>query len=199
MTRTLIPIATAAFCLLLLPSAAARAQEKEAPASEETTWKVAKVVETARPETVTFKPLQWPPLSVNREKAPEGYRWLVVVVQLEPPEPKAKLKVSSVRLMDNSSKEHGVFALSYYKEPWNFEGVGDFPAGVVSVTDQMFWEKPVQETELALSIYEGKEGLVALLFRVPVEAKEFRLQVDGSPFVAVPLEKPQAPEESSPR
>src|SRR3970040_411673 len=115
MKRTLTSAAAAAFCFSFLLGDIARAQEEKTPASEETTWTVVRVVETARPETATFKGLFWPPI-VTREKAPEGYRWLVVVAELKPPEPKAKLKVSAVHLVDNSSKEHTVFALSYYKE-----------------------------------------------------------------------------------
>lgn len=198
MSRTLSMVAAAAFCLLLLPARVALAQEEKPAAPEEAAWKVEKVVETARPETVTLKPIQWPPLSVSHEKAPEGYGWLVVVVQLKPPEPEAKLRVSSVRLLDNSSSEHGVFALAYYKEPWTFESVGDFPAGVSSATDQATWGKDRDETELQLAINEGKEGLVALLFRVPLEARELRLRVDGAPVVDVPLDKPRASGESTP-
>jgi len=195
MKRTLTSAAAAAFCFSFLLGGIARAQEEKTPASEETTWTVVRVVETARPETATFKGLFWPPI-VTREKAPEGYRWLVVVAELKPPEPKAKLKVSAVHLVDNSSKEHTVFALSYYKEPWHFESVADFPAGVSSATDQATWGKDRGEAELELTINEGKEGLVALLFRVPVAAREFRLQVDDGPFVAVPHEGPQASEEA---
>ena len=196
MKRTLTSAAAAAFCFSFLLGGIARAQEEKTPASEETTWTVVRVVETARPETATFKGLFWPPI-VTREKAPEGFRWLVVVAELKPPEPKEKLKVSAVHLVDNSSKEHTVFALSYYKEPWHFESVADFPAGVSSATDQATWGKDRGEAELELAINEGKEGLVALLFRVPADAQGFRLQLNDGPFVAVPLEEPQASKETS--
>jgi hypothetical protein len=198
MGRTRIWVTAAASCLLLWPAGVARAQEEKPAVPEEAAWKVEKVVESARPETVTLKPIQWPPLSVSHEKAPEGQGWLVVVVQLKPPEPEAKLNVSSVRLLDNSSSEHGVFALAYYKEPWTFESVADFPAGVSSATDQATWGKDREETDLQLAINEGKEGLVALLFLVPLEARGFRLRVEGAPAVDVPLEKSPAPGESSP-
>lgn len=193
-----ILILAAAFCFLLLPMSTALAQDEKPAVPVETAWKVEKAVESARPETVTLKPIQWPPLSVRHERAPEGHGWLVVVVQLKPPEREAKLKVSSVRLVDNSSSEHEVFALAYYKEPWTFESVADFPAGVSSATDHASWGKDRGEAELYLAINEGKEGLVALLFRVPLEAREFRLRVDGAPVVEVPLEKPRASGESTP-
>ena len=119
------------------------------------------------------------------EQAPEGKKWLQVVVEVEmkvaEPEEATSYSVGKLKLVDESSNTYGFDGANIsLDKPWKFVG----------------------ETELYMSAKDGiGKGKFVLLFAVPSTGKRFLLHIGDAEPLKIDLEKQPAttqPRKSAP-
>lgn len=184
--------------LLVGSSLPAQQQEKQAQEPTKVEWP-AKIIEATQPSTVAieeqiFEPFGGVTVTKTDERPPQNQVWLVLSVELTPPDARASLPLTQIRIIDETSAVYSLVALT---SPISTERTSGNPSF-------FYWKPPrlffiVSESKVKWEIGKGeltspqaeaqKAERIDLVFSIPTTSKKLSLQIaDGTP-ISVPAEK----------
>lgn len=187
---------TAIWLSVLVPSSLPAQQgQKQAQEPTKTEW-AAKIIEATQPSTVAieekvFERFGGITVTKTDEPPPHNQVWLVLSVELTPPHARARLPLTQVRIIDETSAVYSLVALaspdppertrgnpsfSYWKPPRLFLFISK--SGVTWMIDKGELESPRAEMEK-----------IDLVFSIPTTSKGLSLQIADQTRISVPAEK----------
>jgi hypothetical protein len=155
----------------------------------------AKILEVALPDTallVRHEKMTGGPIltrsSETTEAPPNEKTWIVLVVELLPPQPKSELKVSNIKLIDEASNKYSLHGISVHTKPWKFSPVKGYLQSFMSTGEDITWAIWPGKSDLVFYKDNDKPGWAALLFVIPRGLTNLQLQIQKGVTIPVTTE-----------